>query len=145
MCNKCEKTHSSFLKHHHSYNIDKNIEEIFTGLCLEKNHSLELEYFCNDHNKLICAACISKIKSKKNGKHKNCKVFGINKIKDIKKNTLEKNIKCLKELSKEIEETISDLKKLFEKINDDKEKLKEEIQKIFTKIRNTINTREDQI
>ena len=37
ICNKCEKTHSSFLKHHHSYSLDKNIEEIFTGLCLEKS------------------------------------------------------------------------------------------------------------
>ena len=145
MCNKCEKTHSSFLKHHHLYNLDKNIEEIFTGLCLEKKHSNELEYFCKTHNKLICAACISNIKSKKNGKHKYCKVFGINKIKDIKKKNLEENIKNLEELSKEIEETINGLKKLYEKINNDKEKLKEEIQKIFTKIRNSINTREDQI
>jgi hypothetical protein len=145
MCNKCEKTHSSFLKHHHSYNIDKNIEEIFTGLCLEKKHSLELEYFCKTHNKLICAACISNIKSKKNGKHKNCKVFGINKIKDNKKENLDENIKCLEDLSKEIEDIINGLKKLFEKINDDKEKLKEEIQKIFTKIRNSFNEREDQI
>ena len=145
MCNKCEKTHSSFLKHHHSYNLDKNIEEIFTGLCLEKKHSMELEYFCKTHNKLICAACISNIKSKKNGKHKYCEVFGINKIKDIKKKNLEENIKCLEDLSKDIEEIINGLKKLFEKINDDKEKLKEEIQKIFTKIRNSINAREDQI
>ena len=53
MCNKCEKTHSSFLKKHHPYNINKE-EDIFTGFCKENNHQLKLEYFCKNHNQLCC-------------------------------------------------------------------------------------------
>ena len=45
MCNKCEKLHSEFIENHHKYKIekDKGIEEIFTGLCKEKNHQYELK------------------------------------------------------------------------------------------------------
>ena len=42
MCNKCEKIHSGLLKKHHIYSLDKDIKEIFTGLCTNNNHSLEL-------------------------------------------------------------------------------------------------------
>ena len=48
--------------------------------------------FCKNHNTLCCAACISKIQSKGNGKHKNCDVCNIEEIKDEKKNTLKNNI-----------------------------------------------------
>ena len=48
-------------------------------------------------------------------------------------------------LSKNIDETINNLKNIFEKINEDKEKLKLEIQSVFTKLRNIINEREDQL
>ena len=64
MCNKCEKMHSGFLKFHHIYSLDKNINEIFTGLCLYPNHSIILEYYCKTHNQLCCAACLAKIKKK---------------------------------------------------------------------------------
>ena len=145
MCNKCEKIHSGLLKNHHLYNLNKKINEIFTGICTEKNHSMNLEYYCKTHNKLVCAACISKIKSKGNGKHKNCKIFGISKIKNKKKNILEKNIKNLEELSKKLEPSINELKLIFEKINEKKEKLRIEIQKLFTKLRNELNDREDML
>ena len=42
MCNKCEKTHLEICKHHHIFKLDKNINEIFTGFCKEKNHKTEL-------------------------------------------------------------------------------------------------------
>ena len=90
MCNKCEKVHSGFLKKHHIYSLDKDIKEIFTGLCVNKNHSLELEFYCKNHNKLCCAACLSKIKIKGKGQHKNCEVYHITKIKNSKKQNLEK-------------------------------------------------------
>ena len=66
MCNKCEKLHSElFLKHNLSkFENDKNIEDIFTGLCEEKNHLCELRYFCKTHNQLCCAECITKFKGK---------------------------------------------------------------------------------
>ena len=35
MCNKCEKTHSSFIKTHHHYQLNKD-ENIFTDYCKEK-------------------------------------------------------------------------------------------------------------
>ena len=145
MCNECEKTHSGLLKNHHFYEINKNINEIFTGLCTEPNHSMNLDYYCKTHNKLCCAACISKIRCKGNGKHKNCKVFYISKIKNKKKNKLEENIKSLKELSIKLEPSIKELKTIFEKIKENKEDLKIKIQNIFTKIRNGLNEREDDL
>ena len=44
MCKKCEKVHSGFLKNHHIISLDKDIKEIFTGLCTKLNHALKLEY-----------------------------------------------------------------------------------------------------
>ena len=89
MCNKCEKIHGELFKNHNLYNLDKDIKDIFTGFCKEEKHqSFELEYFCKNHNQLCCAACISKLKGKKNGKHNDCDIYFIEKIKDIKKNNL---------------------------------------------------------
>ena len=51
----------------------------------------------------------------------------------------------MENLSNTIEKSINELKKIFEKINEDKENIKLNIQKIFTKIRNEINEREDKI
>jgi len=127
MCNKCEKMHSGFLKFHHIYSLDKNINEIFTGLCLYPNHSIILEYYCKTHNQLCCAACLAKIKKKGgNGKHKDCEVYLISKIKNEKKENLEYNIKNLEDLSVRLEPSIKELKLIYEKINESKEKLKKE-------------------
>ena len=145
MCNKCEKIHSGFLKKHHTYSLDKDIKEIFTGLCTNKNHSLELEIYCKNHNQLCCVACISKIKIKGKGQHKNREVCHITKIKNSKKQNLEKNMNHLEEISNKLDTSIKELKNIFEKINESKEKLKTEIQKIFTKIRNELNNREDNL
>ena len=145
MCNKCEKIHSGLLKKHHIYSLDKDIKEVFTGLCTNNNHSLELEIYCKNHNKLCCVACISKIKIKGKGQHKNCEVYHISKIKNNKKENLEKNIKHLEEISNKLEPSIKELKNIFEKINQSKEKLKTDIQKIFTKIRTELNNREDKL
>ena len=62
MCNKCLNFHTYLFKNHHTYNLDKNKDEIFTGICQENNHDNKLEYFCNTHNKLCCCACTTKIK-----------------------------------------------------------------------------------
>ena len=45
MCNKCQNHHSELFEHHHLYNLDKNIKDIFTGFCKEKNHQVELNIF----------------------------------------------------------------------------------------------------
>ena len=62
-----------------------------------------------------------------------------------KEKKLDENIKQLEELSKNLEEIIKELKLIFEKINEDKETLKLNVQKIFTKLRNSLNEREDEL
>ena len=143
LCNKCEKTHLGWFKIHHPYQLNKN-EDIFTNYCTEKNH-YELKYFCKNHNQLCCAACIVKFNKKGEGQHKDCEICYIEDIKEEKKNKLIENIKCLEGLENKFNESIKELKEIFEKIEKDKEELKLEVQKIFTKIRNTINDREDKL
>ena len=145
MCNKCEKSHSDIFKNHHLFKLDKDINDIFTGFCKEKEHLEKLLYFCKTHNKLCCASCITKIKDERNGQYTDCDIYIIKDIENEKKNKLKENIKCLENLSKSLEESINKLKNLFEKINQNKEKLKLKIQKIFTTIRNDINNREDEL
>ena len=48
-------------------------------------------------------------------------------------------------MSNNLKDKINELKNIFEKINENKENLKLKIQKIFTKIRNEINNREDEL
>ena len=144
-CNKCEKVHSGLLKNHHTFPLDKDIDEFFTGFCKEKNHPCELNYFCKDHNKLCCTCCIAKIKTRENGKHNDCNVCDINDICDEKKKNLSNNIKNLENLSNLFQSLINDLKKSMEEIDKNKEEIKEEIQKIFTKIRTELNNREDEL
>ena len=145
MCKKCEGLHSQLFKSHKKYNLDKDIKQIFTGFCKEKNHFDELDYYCKTHNVLSCSTCIAKIKRKGKGQHTNCEVCLIEEIKDEKLKILKKNIKNLENLSKTIDTSIDELKAMFEKITKSKEELQHKIQTIFTEIRNKINEREDQL
>ena len=145
LCNKCINHHSELFDEHHLFNLDKNENEIFTGLCQEKKHNIELEYFCKTHNQLCCAACITKIKGGGNGQHTNCEICFIKEIKDEKKSKLKENIKSLESLFTKLEQSIKELKNLFKAINENKEELKLKIQKIFTKIRGALNEREDEL
>ena len=138
MCKKCDIFHSKLLQNHNSINLSKNTEVFFTGYCKEEKHQLELEFFCKTHNELCCAACISKIKKNEYGKHKDCEVYTIEDIKD-------ENLKYVEELSDKVQDSFNNLKKILEQINKDKEDLNLKIQKIFTKIRNTLNNREDEL
>ena len=135
LCNKCENFHSKLFEKHQIFSIDKDIGDIFIGICKEKNHQIQLEYFCKTHNELCCAACIAKIKKNQNGKHKDCDVCLIEDIKDEKKNNIKKNIKFLEDLSNNLQQSLELLKTFFEKIKTNKEELKINIQKIFTKVR----------
>ena len=145
MCNKCLSLHSELFDNHITNILSKDSKQIFTGICQEEKHKEELEYLCKTHNKLCCAACLSKIKSKGNGQHKDCDVCNIEDIKDEKKNKLKENIKYLEDISKTIEQSINELKIIVEKINKNKDDLKIYIQKIFTNIRNALNEREDEL
>ena len=145
MCNKCLNYHSSLFKNHHTYNLDKNKEELFTGLCKDNNHDIKLEYFCNTHNKLCCCACIAKIKKNGKGEHHNCDICLIEDIENIKKNNLINNIKLLEEFSINIEESINKLQIIIENISKNKEELKMNIQNKFSKIKSALNEREDEL
>ena len=90
MCNKCEKLHQGLVKNHHQFKLDNNINEIFTGFCMKKNHLNKLEYLCKTHNQLCCTACIAKIKAKGYGQHKYCRVCFIQKVRNKKMNNLKK-------------------------------------------------------
>ena len=143
MCNKCEGHHSSLFKYHHSYNINSQ-DEIFTGLCKEKNH-YELKYFCKDHNQLCCSACICKLDKKGEGQHKNCDVCYIENIKEEKRINLKANLMNLEKLEKTFNESLKTLSEIIESIEKDKDNLKLEIQNVFTKMRSAINEREDEL
>ena len=145
ICNKCQILHSKLCLHHHSYKIENNASEIFTGFCKEKNHYDLLDFYCKDHNQLCCASCLCKIKEKGKGQHKDCNVCVIEDIIDEKKNKLNENINMLEDISNIFNKSIGELKIIFEKIHESKDNLKLKIQKIFTEIRNTINNREDEL
>ena len=145
MCNKCENFHTKLLKDHHIYGLEKNNNEIFSIYCKEKGHLEILDFYFKNHNKLCCTSCICKIKGKKYGQHTNCNVSLIEEIKDEKKNLLDENIKKLEIISTNIKESLDKIKILYEKINSNKEELKLNVQKIFTKIRNAVNEREDEL
>ena len=145
LCNKCENFHSQLYPGHLVANSDKDITDIFTGFCKEKEHFNKLKYFCKTHNQLCCSACITKIKGEGDGQHTDCEVCIIEEIKQEKKNKLKENIKYLEDLSLNFKQSIDKLKEIYENINKIKEEIKLGILKIFTKIRNEVNNREDQI
>ena len=145
MCNKCEKFHSNIFENHLKLPINKNKEEIFTGLCKGKDHQNKLVFFCKNHNKLCCSSCLCKLKKKGYGQHKDCDVCEIEDIKEEKKSKYEENIKYLENLSINIQESINNLKLIYEKIEENKEQLISHVQKIFTKLRSALNEREDEL
>ena len=144
-CNKCKNSHVDLFEDHHFCKVDKNEKEIFTGYCNENNHNWDLEYYCRTHNKLCCAACITKIEGEGKGQHSNCEICFLKDIIDEKKNKLNENINTLKNLYNKLDESINNLKRLFIGINNCKEELKLNIQNMFTKIRNAINEREEKL
>ena len=108
----------------------------------KKNHPNKLKYFCKDHNQLCCAACLCKLNKIGDGQHKDCEVCL---IKEEKMNKLNENIKCLEDLENKLNEDFKQLKEIFQKMEKSKEDLKLKVQNIFTKIRNALNNREDEL
>ena len=145
MCNKCEKLHSGLFTNHHLYNIDQNINDIFSGFCNKENHFDKLDYFCRSHNTLCCSSCIVKVKKKGRGQHSDCDVCILEDIISEKKEILKNNLKDLQNISDSLQTSIIKLKESFEAINKEKEELKIKIQKIFTDLRNNLNNREDEL
>ena len=141
VCEKCKDYHNNLINRNHNQIFNKENNEI----CLEKNHQEKLEYFCRTHNKLCCRACVTKIKGLGNGQHSECDICFIKDIIDERKNLLNQNIIYLKNNRTTFDSLINKLKEAYKEISDKKEKLKIRIQKFFTKIRNEINKREDQL
>ena len=88
---------------------------------------------------------MTNIKGEGNGQHKDCNICFIKEIKDEKRNKLKDNLKLLEDLSNTFKKSINEIKILFEKMTEDKDKLKLKVQNIFTKFRNILNEREDEI
>ena len=145
MCNKCQNHHSELFEHHHLYNLDKNIKDIFTGFCKEKKHNKELNYFCKNHNILCCAVCLCKNEDNGYGLHKNCDVCTLNEIDKEKRDKLKQNIKLLEDININIEKSIGEIKMMIDNCNKSKEKLIISVQEAFTKLRNNLNKREDEL
>ena len=148
MCNKCENYHSELFKERHNLiklQKDKDMDDVLSEFCNEKNHKLEFQYLCKKHNTLCCAKCITKLKGKENGQHSDCDICFIEDIEKEKRNKLKDNIKCLEDISINLEQKINELKLIYEKIEKSKEELKANIQKTFTKLRSTLNDREEEL
>ena len=90
MCNKCTNYHNEIFEKHHLNKLNNENNEVFNGFCWEKNHNIELEFFCITHNQLCCGACLCKIKNKGKGQYNECEVCNIEEIKDIKKMNYQK-------------------------------------------------------
>ena len=148
MCKKCESLHSQLFGNHKGDLISINHVDnhIFFGLCKEKHHSLlPLEYFCKNHNKLCCAACVGKVDTKVIAMHKKCVICHINEIKKEKKNNLKECYQYLGNISKTIDSKIKHIKNLYsEKINIP-EKLKNNIKNSFSLIRNILDKKEGEL
>ena len=144
ICNKCLNHHQALFKKHLIINIDNN-QDIFIDKCDENNHYDKLNFYCKNHNILCCAACITKIKANGFGQHKDCDVCFLQDIKEEMKNKLNDNMKFLEDLSNNLNNSIKELKSLYDNIDKRKEEIKSKIQNTFTKIRSTLNEREDEL
>ena len=113
LCDTCLNFHSELHDGHTLYNLDKDINEIFTDICKYENHHDKLEFYCKNHNQLCCLACISRVDSEGYNQHKDCEVCKIKDIGNEKKNNLKENIKCLEDLSNQLEKSINELKILL--------------------------------
>ena len=90
MCNKCENLHSKLFKNHQTFTLEKDMKDIFTGICNEKEHFQKLRFFCKTHNQLCCSIYISKIKTDEIGNHKDCEVCKIEEVKTEKMSKLKR-------------------------------------------------------
>ena len=144
LCEKCQLNHQD-LYDHILLNIINNTKEIHNKQCTEKNHINNLDFYCEKHNKLCCLACISDANIEGYGCHKNCKAVLIEDLKNQKNNEFKGYINDLNSLFNSATESIKELKEIFDEMNNEKEEMKIQIQKIFTKLRNELNSREEML
>ena len=117
---------------------------------LSKIDSNEIK-FCKNHNIIYYRKSKPELKDGKDEKdeidemHLNCEICLLKDIEEEKKNILNDNINSLENLSYILKDNEKKINNLFDKINENKESVKLKIQKIFTKIRSTVNDREDEV
>ena len=145
MCNKCSNHHSELFENHHKYDLGKDKEDIFINICTENDHNLDLKFFCKTHNQLCCLGCISKIQRNGFGQHTDCDICFIDEIKDKNKSKFKENLIKLENYSTNIESSMIGIKQIIEEFNKTKEEIRIKISRIFTKIRNAVNEREDKL
>ena len=149
ICEKCKDYHNELVQMNHNKaninltNKENNEEDI--EICYEQNHGEKYEYFCKIHNKLCCRACVTKIKGLGNGQHSHCDICFIKDIISDRKRILKNNVIYLQNNFSSFADLYNKIKSSYEEISEKKERLKKRIQKLFTKIRNDINKREDQL
>ena len=143
LCDKCQNFHSKIFVDHQVHNLTKENKNFLSNICKEKNHSNKLKYFCKTHNKLCCAACITKIKDEENGQHKDCEICLLIDLRPKEEKKFIKNFTKLEEKFNSLDRTIEQLKEVYEDITKKKENLIMEIQNVFTKLRSSLNERED--
>ena len=145
MCIQCLKSHSELFQNHHKYDLNEENQDFHSCICQEPNHKMELEYFCENHNKLCCAVCITKIKGNGKGQHAGCNICFITERKDKKKSKLNENIEILENYSKNIEQPLSEFKEIYKKMIESKGELKKKVSEVFTKIKYALNYRETEL
>ena len=104
-----------------------------------------MEFYCKTHNELCCVSCLCILKGKGKGQHSSCEICYLEDIKEEKKCQLKNNIKILEDLSIKLEESVNILKNAYNKIAERKENNKIKFMEKFTKLRNALNQREDEI
>ena len=143
ICNNCLFHHHELFCDHKIKNLN-NDKDISFDICKEKNHT-KLDFYCKNHNKLCCAACITNIEANGYRQHKDCDVISIQDIKEEKRNQLKENMKYLEDLSNNLNTSIDELKSLLDNSEEKKEELKLSIQNIFNQLKIALNEREEKL
>ena len=119
---------------------------------LKKHEEIEAICYCNKCEKFMCKKCEVFHSEFFDSKHKLFIIDSNNfdNIKYTKENEneiikIEEDIKYLKEFSNKLNEINNELKNESEKMNKNKEDIEIKIQRMFTKIRNTLNKAEDDL
>jgi len=141
MCEECNEAHLDICKIHHYQQIGKSSND----KCKDAQNIKEIIFFCKTHDRLCNTKCNAHPKNGINGQKFDCEIFLLNNIEEEKRKILKENIKLLEYELKYIDDISKKLKKLTDIIFNKKEDIKIIIQKIFTKIRNAINDKEEEL
>ena len=101
--------------------------------------------FCKSHNIVYYDKAKEKEEEQQDDIHIYCEICPISNIEEEKRNKLKENITSMELLKFNVQGNIDKFNKILDIINENKESLKIKIQKIFTKLRSTLNDREEEL